>query len=159
MITEPAHNKTKEITCSPSEDSDHSWHPPGLIESSLCALCLARDPRFLHVVSENSDHTGWMPRLIWVFSGRTCHFVGFVMRRLQFITFLEGYQDVEHKSAWKKKKKKKKKRLISISEVWIIYFFSPKILTVLNVWCTAKSMTDMLTCLKKARSVFVHTTW
>ena len=25
---------------------------------------------------------GWMPRLIWVFVGRTCHFVGFVLLRL-----------------------------------------------------------------------------
>ena len=29
-----------------------------------------------------SDQTGRMPRQIWVFAGRTCHFVGFVMRRL-----------------------------------------------------------------------------
>ena len=34
------------------------------------------------VHSEDSDRTGRMPRLIWVFAGRTCHFVGFVMRRL-----------------------------------------------------------------------------
>ena len=26
-----------------------------------------------------------MPRLIWVFAGRTCHFVGFIMRRLSYI--------------------------------------------------------------------------
>ena len=32
--------------------------------------------------SEDSDQTGRMPRLIWVFTWRTCHFVGFVMRRL-----------------------------------------------------------------------------
>ena len=31
--------------------------------------------------SEDSDQTGRMPRLIWVFAGRTCHFAGFVMRR------------------------------------------------------------------------------
>ena len=31
---------------------------------------------------EYSDQTGWMPRLIWVFAGRTGHFVGFVMRWL-----------------------------------------------------------------------------
>ena len=30
--------------------------------------------------------THWMPRLIWVFAERTCHFVGFVMRWL--ISFL-----------------------------------------------------------------------
>ena len=34
--------------------------------------------------SEDSDQTGRMPRLIWVFAGRTCHFVGFVTRRLVF---------------------------------------------------------------------------
>ena len=32
--------------------------------------------------SKDSNQTGWMPRLIWVFAGRICHFVGFVMRRL-----------------------------------------------------------------------------
>ena len=32
--------------------------------------------------SEDSDQTGRIPRLIWVFTGRTGNFVGFVMRRL-----------------------------------------------------------------------------
>ena len=36
---------------------------------------------FLHAASEDSDKTGRMPRLIWVFAEPTCHFVGFVMRR------------------------------------------------------------------------------
>ena len=35
--------------------------------------------------SEDSDQTVRMPRLIRVFAGRTCHFVGFVMRRLNYI--------------------------------------------------------------------------
>ena len=35
------------------------------------------------VHSEDSDQTGWMPRLIWVFAGHTCHFVGFVMQQLK----------------------------------------------------------------------------
>ena len=52
--------------------------------SSLCAQWLAKDPSFLHTDSEDSDQTGWMPRLIWVFAGRTCHYVGFVTRRLKF---------------------------------------------------------------------------
>ena len=34
--------------------------------------------------SGDPDQTGRMPRLIWVFTGRTCHFVGFVMLRLFF---------------------------------------------------------------------------
>ena len=32
--------------------------------------------------SEDCDQTGWMPRLIWVFAGRTSHFFGFVTMRL-----------------------------------------------------------------------------
>ena len=33
------------------------------------------------VHSEDTDQTGRMPRLIWVFAVRICYFVGFVMRR------------------------------------------------------------------------------
>ena len=40
-------------------------------ESSLCTEWVAKDPRFLHADSEDSDQTGRMPRLIWVFAGRT----------------------------------------------------------------------------------------
>ena len=52
-------------------------------ESSLCAQRVAKDPSFHHADSEDSDQTGRMPRLIWLFAGRTCHFVGFDMRRLK----------------------------------------------------------------------------
>ena len=51
-------------------------------ESSLCTQWVAKDPSILHVDYEDSDQTGWMPRLICIFAGRTCHFVGFAMRRL-----------------------------------------------------------------------------
>ena len=47
-------------------------------ESSLCTQRVAKDPSFLHVdsedsdqTSEDSDQTGRMPRLIWLFAGRT----------------------------------------------------------------------------------------
>ena len=40
-------------------------------ESSLCAQWVAKDPRLLHADSEDSDQTGRMPRLIWVFAGCT----------------------------------------------------------------------------------------
>ena len=33
-----------------------------------------------------TDQTGRMPRLIRVFAGRTCQFVGFVMRRLNYVS-------------------------------------------------------------------------
>ena len=40
--------------------------------------------------SEDSDQTGRMPRLIWVFAGHTYHFVGFVVRRLISCTHSGG---------------------------------------------------------------------
>ena len=40
-------------------------------KSSLCAQWVAKDPSFLHADSEDSDQTGRMPRLIWVFAGCT----------------------------------------------------------------------------------------
>ena len=58
------------MACAPSEDSDR----PGL--GSLAT-------HWPH--SEDSDQTMWMPRLIRVFPWRTCHFVGFVMRQLNYI--------------------------------------------------------------------------
>ena len=41
-------------------------------ESSLCTQWIAQDPKFLHADSEDSDQTGQMPRLIWVFTGCIC---------------------------------------------------------------------------------------
>ena len=46
---------------------------------------------------EDTDQTGRMPRLTWVFAGRTCHFVGFVMRRL-YIDRNESDREVKMKS-------------------------------------------------------------
>ena len=49
-------------------------------KSLLCAQWvtnMAKDLRFLHADSED-----WSNCAIWVFAGRTCQFVGFVMRRL-----------------------------------------------------------------------------
>ena len=38
-------------------------------ESSLCAHWVAKGANFLHADSEDSDQTGRMPRLTWVFAG------------------------------------------------------------------------------------------
>ena len=57
-------------------------------ESLLCALLVAKDPNFLHADSQNSDQTGWMPRLIWVFAGHTDHFVGFVVLQLILLFYV-----------------------------------------------------------------------
>ena len=50
-------------------------------ESSMYTQYVAKDPSFLHADSEDSDQTGRMPSLIWVFAGRTCHFVVVVMAK------------------------------------------------------------------------------
>ena len=44
---------------------------PDWSESSQCAQWVAEDPMFLHADSEDFDQTERMPRLIWVFGGRT----------------------------------------------------------------------------------------
>ena len=78
----------------PSKDSDQPGHPPSLI-SLRCALNgVDIDPSFLHSDSEDSDQTGQMPRLIQLLAGRTCGFVGFVVRRLRLVIRLQsrGYE-------------------------------------------------------------------
>ena len=40
-------------------------------ESSLCAEWVAKDSSLLHADSVDSDQTGRMPRLMWLFAGRT----------------------------------------------------------------------------------------
>ena len=48
-----------------------AWASAQSDQSSLCAQWVAKDPSFLHTDSEDSDQTGRMTRLIWVFAGRT----------------------------------------------------------------------------------------
>ena len=45
-------------------------------QSSLCALLVAKDQNISHADIEDSDQTGWIPRLIRVFAERTDNFVG-----------------------------------------------------------------------------------
>ena len=51
-------------------------------ESSLAAWRKLRSLATHKAHSEDSDQSGQLPRLIWVFPGRTGHFVGFVMQLL-----------------------------------------------------------------------------
>ena len=60
---------------------------------SLCAHWVAKDPSFLRADSEDSEQTGRMPRLIWVFAGRTCHFVGLGTRQLKYIYWQSHYKN------------------------------------------------------------------
>ena len=55
----------------PSENSDQPGHPPSLIRSSLSAWRKLRSLATHWMCNEDSDQTGRMPRLIWVFTGHT----------------------------------------------------------------------------------------
>ena len=70
VIYEPRHDKTSKLRCAQrrlrSACASTVWS-----ESLLCAQWVAKDPRFLYADSEDSDQTGRMPRLIWVFAWRT----------------------------------------------------------------------------------------
>ena len=61
LIIMPPHDKTNNVAVCPAKTQ----------ESALCAQCVAKDPGFLHADSGDSDQTGRMRRLIWVFAGRT----------------------------------------------------------------------------------------
>ena len=52
-------------------------------ESSLSAWRNLGTLAIQWVHSEDSDQTGQIPRLIWVFTGRIGHFIGFVVQRLK----------------------------------------------------------------------------
>ena len=68
---EPRHDKTNKISVHPTKTQISLGIRPVWSESLLCAQWVANDPRFLHADSEDTDQTGRMPRLIWVFAGRT----------------------------------------------------------------------------------------
>ena len=86
FATEPRHDKTNKVTMRPAKTQISLGIRSVWSESSLCAYWVAKDPKFLHADSEDSDQTARMPRLIWVFAGRICHFAGFVMSRLNCIS-------------------------------------------------------------------------
>ena len=68
---EPWHDKTNKMSVRPAKTQISLGTRPVWSESSLSAQWVAKGPRFLHVDREDSDQTGRMPRLIWVFAGRT----------------------------------------------------------------------------------------
>ena len=78
-LYEPPHDKTNKMTVRPAKTQICLGIRPVWSVSTLCAQWVAKDWRFLHADSEDSDQSGRMPRLIWVFAERTDHFVGFVM--------------------------------------------------------------------------------
>ena len=83
---EPPHDKTNKMACAPSKDSDQPGHPPSLIRVFAVrmkkALVLSYPKSAQRRLwsdwadaqadlSLRCDQTGQMPRLIWIFAGRT----------------------------------------------------------------------------------------
>ena len=52
-------------------------------ESSFCAPWVALDQRCRHATSKDYDQTARIRMLVWVFAGRTCYFVCFVVHWLK----------------------------------------------------------------------------
>ena len=77
-ISKPAHVKINKMASQWRLRS--TWASVQYDQSLLWAQYVANDLGFLHAHSEDSDQTGRMPSLIWVFAGHTCHFVGFFVR-------------------------------------------------------------------------------
>ena len=71
FINDPQHNKTNKMTCAPSEDSDQ----PGRM-SCLIRIFAVR----IRIIGSFATYADLS--LHW--AGRTCHFVGYIVRRLKF---------------------------------------------------------------------------
>ena len=71
QLYEPHRDKTNKMTVCPAKTQTSLGIRPVWSESLQCAQWVAKDPSFLHADSQDSDQTGQMPRLIWVFAGRT----------------------------------------------------------------------------------------
>ena len=69
---EPQHVETNKMICAPSEDS-------------VFAVCMKKLWVYGYPVStQRRLWSDWADaRLVWVFAGPTCHFVGFVVLRLK----------------------------------------------------------------------------
>ena len=90
---EPPHDKTNKLSVRLAKTQISLGIRPVWSESSLCAQWIAKDPSFLHADSEDSDQTGRIPRLIWVFAGRTATLL-VLSRRGSFQSFLPLTSDV-----------------------------------------------------------------
>ena len=100
LINEPPHDKTNKVIVRPVKTRISLGIRPVWSESSLCTQWVAKDHSFLHADSKDSDQTGRMPRLIWVFAGCTCHFVGFVIRRLKCYVLITNQYYCWHIIFW-----------------------------------------------------------
>ena len=75
LNTKPTNNK---MTCAPSEDPDQPGHLPSLNRAFAVRMKKHWGLGYPYSAQQRLDQTSQMPRLIWVFAGRTsfCCFVG-----------------------------------------------------------------------------------
>ena len=81
-IHEPAHDKTNKMSVRPAKTQISLGIHPVWSESSLSAWRKLGSLATQWAHSDDSDQTGRMPRLIWVFAGCTLSLLGFLMSRL-----------------------------------------------------------------------------
>ena len=86
------HDKTNKVTVRPAKTQISLGIHAVWSESSLSAWRKLGSWATHYVHSEDSDQTGRMPRLIWVFAEHTCHFVDFVMRQLIYQQLMSASQ-------------------------------------------------------------------
>ena len=84
---EPRHDKTNKMSVRPVKTQISLGIRPVWSESSLSAWRKLGSLATHWAHSEDSDQTGRMPRLIWVFAGRTATLLVFVMSRLIYVCF------------------------------------------------------------------------
>ena len=145
----------------PSEDSDQPGHPPGLIRVFAMGNS---GPSFLHADKEDSDQTGRMPRLIWVFAGRTCQFVGFVMRRLIYIILkLEnilimsmcdtGKCNIPHDSLHKVEQQHLNYTILELETWWLLHFLL-SVAVKIEVHCVTKLYVFWGMCSRRVKDIW-----
>ena len=79
VIIEPEHDKTNTVSCASSEDSDQPGHRHSLIRVFDVRSVGSYGPQ-VTACDQRRLWSDWADaRLIWVFGGRTGHFVGFVV--------------------------------------------------------------------------------
>ena len=59
---EPKHDTTKNDSCARRRHRS-AWESAQSDQPSLCSQWVATDPKFFHADNEDSNQTGWMPRL------------------------------------------------------------------------------------------------
>ena len=118
-INEPQHDKTNKVTVRTAKTQISLGIRPVWSESLLCAQWVAKNASFLHADSEDSDQTGWMPRLIWVFAGRTVILLVLSWGGSNFVSCMNG--DTHSNS-------------MNVSFILFIYFFCCTFRIVELIW-------------------------